>query len=346
MSKLQKLAAAAVALMMLLVPLSLPVRAAGGTGGGSLYVNGTAFDGSFQQAVEAAMPGGTVEIEGRVFTRPVGWTNSITVDNVTIQGRGRGAVLALEPFYFADYGNKCDVLTIQGNDVTVKNLTINAGLRVDFPLRVFGSGILIEDVTCVGGLRGAVNVLGVNTGKTQTYRNVKANSSVQGGFYLDNDDDCAGLVFEKCTTEGNLRVGVLVRNSYSAVVGVDLSGITCKEGVWAIEDRETTIGGAPRADVKIVAGPRDANGQTIDLSRARYIPFIENSSYRHYRFGIPESQCNGAALREETDIYGFPTTLLSSAPPQNLLGLVGDFLSYGLYTAWQALKIWLPAVYA
>jgi len=263
------------------------------------------------------------------------------VADVTIQGRGAGAALALEPFYFGDYSSKCDVLTIQGDGVTVKNLTINAGLRVDFPLRVFGSDILIEDVTCVGGLRGAVNVLGMRTGKTQTYRNVRANGSLQGGFYFDDDWDCAGLVLEGCSTDGNLRAGALVRNSYGAVAGLDLSGITCNEGVWAIEDRVAgAIGGGERAEIAILAGPKG-----IDNSKARYIPFIENESYRHYRFGVPEGQLRGAVLEEAVDYYGFDTVLMSSNLPEGLLGAVGDFASYAMFSLWQLMKIWPPAVY-
>ena len=341
MRKIMKIFAVLCIAALLLVPLVLPAHAAGG----SLYVNGESFAGTFGEAVAAAMPGGTVEIEGRVYTRPVGWGEGITVADVTIQGRGQNAVLALEPFYFDDYSNKMDVLTLRGDNVTVKDLTINAGLRVDFPLRVFGSNILIENVTCIGGLRGAVNVLGLRTGKTQTYRNVRAENSLQAGFYFDDDNDCAGLTFENCSTAGNLRVGALVRNSYSDVIGLDMSGITCKEGVWAIEDRDGTIGGAPRAEILIAAGPKNAAGQPIDLSRARYISFIENAAYKHYRFGVPDSQCRGAAVEEPTNRYGFDTVLLSSAAPENLPGLVGDILSYGLYSLGLVLWIWLPAVY-
>ncbi len=325
---------------ILLAVFALPSAAAGG----SLRVNGEAFTGTFQQALEKAMPGGVVEITGTVFTRPVG-TGNIRVENVTIQGSGTGAALALEPMYFADYSNKMDVLTLQSN-VTVKDLTINAGLRVDFPLRVFGTNVLVENVICTGGIRGGVNVLGLYTGTTQTYRNVQANNSLQGGFYFDNDPDCAGLTLTNCSTEGNLRVGVLVRNSYAAVQGLDMSGITCKEGVWAIEDRFTgTIGGSSRAELQILAGPQGTDGKTIDMSRARYIPFIENSSYKHLRFGVPASQRMGAVVEETTDIYGFTTTILSSAAPQKLFGLVVDFLSYTAYCARKLFTIWIPAVY-
>ena len=340
MRKISKFAAVLCAIIFLLAPLTLFASAAGG----SVYVNGEAFTGTFLEALEAAMPGGTIEIEGRVHTRPVG-TQNITVTDVTIQSRGAGAVLALEPFYFDDYSTKVDVLTIRGDNVTIKDLTINAGLRVDFPLRVFGSNILVENVTCTGGLRGAVNILGMRTGKTQTYRNVRAENSLQGGFYFDDDNDCAGLTFENCSTAGNLRVGVLVRNSYSAVLGLDLSGITCEEGVWAIEDRDGTIGGAPRAEILIAAGPKTAAGQLIDLSRARHISFIENESYSHYRFGVPDSQCRGASVEEPTNRYGFDTVLLSSAAPEKLAGLIGDFFSYGIYSLGLALRIWLPAAY-
>ncbi|MDR2752978.1 MAG: hypothetical protein LBB50_01555 [Oscillospiraceae bacterium] len=354
------------------IALLLSVLLLGGAGlqKGQIYVNGTAFDGSFREAVAQAIPGGTVEIEGTVYTRPVGWDvpdkTMLVVENVTIEGRGANARLQLEPFYFDDYSNKTDVLTIRGDNVTVRNLHINAGLRVDFPLRVFGDNVLVEDVTCVGGLRGAVNILALwSPEKTQTYRRVRAESSVQGGFYFDDDIDCTGLTLEGCVTRGNLRVGVLVRNSYNAVQRLDLSGIACEEGVWAIEDRVTgTIGGAPRADISILAGPKNTDGEPIPLDRARYIPFIEGDSYRHYRFGMAKD--DGSYGTITTNRYGFDVTLgysllqsdaaagdalegdvLSIPQPaaKDYFGLVGAFCRYAADSLWLALQIWVPAVY-
>ncbi|MDR1465065.1 MAG: hypothetical protein LBJ11_07195 [Oscillospiraceae bacterium] len=281
----------------------------------ALTVNGEAFSGTFQEALAAAGPGGLVEISGTVYTRPVGWLDDFVVQDVTIQGNGAGAVLALESLYFDAISAKCDVLTIRGDNVTVRNLTIRAGLRVDFPLRLFGSNLLVEDVTCTGGTRGAVNILGLRPGKTMTFRRVRAQSSLQGGFYFDDDTDCAGLTMEDCVTSGNLRVGVLVRNTYNDVLDLDLSGIRCREGVFAVEDRTRAdlAEGERTKEIRILAPPQDAQGKPIDTARALNISFIE-TKYDHIRYGVSSEECAGADAWIDASRYGFDTRIHYTLP--------------------------------
>ncbi|MDR2647104.1 MAG: hypothetical protein LBB67_03155 [Oscillospiraceae bacterium] len=328
----------AIAMLCGVLPLSVFAK------DGVIFVNGEVFDGTLKEAIRGAGAAGLVEISGTVYTKPIGWmeADGFIINNVTIQGRGDNAVISLEPTHFDDISNKKDVITIQGSDVTIKNLTINARLLVDFPLRMWGTNQLIEDVTCIGGTRGAVNILGLRTGRTITLRRVRANSSMQGGFYLDDDMDCAGLTFEDCSTRGNVRVGVLVRNSYQSVIGLDLSGVTCYENIFAVEDRaQGTIGGDPAAEVNILAAPKNANGDAIDTSKALF--FGVEQACRHFRYGAPEEQYAGADTSIKTTRYGFETELfytLRSSAENDLrdgesLTISNDFIkqSFGKATA-------------
>ncbi|MDR1928143.1 MAG: hypothetical protein LBQ33_05840 [Oscillospiraceae bacterium] len=333
---------------------------------GKILVNGETFTGSFNEAVRAAGVGGVVEISGKVYTRPVGWEepDGFILHDITIRGAGTGAVLALERFYLDDISNKKDVLTVQGDNVTVQNLTIQAGLRVDFPLRTWGNNFLMENVVCVGGTRGAVNILGLRTGKTMTFRNVKANSSVQGGFYFDDDTDCAGLTMENCSTGGNMRVGVLVRNTYNSVQGLDLSGIACKEGLFAVEDRTVADleEGKEIKEIQILAPPKDASGQPVDTSKALNISFIEGK-YQHIRYGAPAAQYAGIGAEIDTVRYGFSTKIgytLPSAAEYDAregesviytgdwyaqsLGKAAAFLDYGVYSLERIVRMLFAAV--
>jgi hypothetical protein len=295
---------------------------------GTVYVNGSVFDGELGQAVAAAGAGGLVEIEGTVYSRPVGLDfgsapntyevggvqTVVRLADVTIAGRGTNARIVLQPGYSdARDGSddlKEDLLTVRGDHVTVRNLTLDAKLGVDFPLRVFGNHFMAEDVICKGGQRGAVNILSNYSGTVRSFIRVGALDSLQGGFYFDESPDCSGLTFTDCYTDGNVRVGVLVRNGYGDVGKLDLSGIQCRENRWAIEDRKGGVMNVttPRwGTIEIVGLPTDRNAEQIATDVSLYYPM--ESAYKHIQFGTaalwPAVLCSAIA----TDRYGFNTEI-------------------------------------
>jgi hypothetical protein len=284
----------------LVLPVSAELK-----GRGTIYVNGEVFSGTLQEAITFA-DNKLVEVEGLVYTRPVG-----NVHDVTIQGRGKDARIELEPFYFDAMYSKTDVLTITGTNVVIRDLSIDAGFRVDFPLRIFGSArdVLIENVEAKHGTRGAVNIL---SPFNIIMRKVRANSSVQGGFYFDDlEEEEGNIVFEDCSTSGNLRTGVLIRNTYTTVIGLDLSGITCYEGHFAVEDRiEGSVNGARYPEIKLTAPPKTQEGKPIDTSIANFYP-VEGfgQNYKHIRYGMDKIEYAGASSYIDTERYGFDTRI-------------------------------------
>ncbi|MDR2526078.1 MAG: hypothetical protein LBC83_07890 [Oscillospiraceae bacterium] len=293
---------------------------------GRIYLNGAAFSGTLREALAQACGGGLVEIEGRVTTLPVGlrdgsFDGGLIFHDLTLRGKGENAQIVLQAGYNDSLNAELrdrreDVLTVRGDGVTIENLTINARFGVDFALRVFADRFSATDVICLGGQRGAVNILSRYTGKTMLLRRVQANYSRQGGFYFDESPDCGGLVLEDCSTEGNIRAGVLVRNGYDAVGNLDLSGVRCKEGVFAVEDRAAgRIGDGAPAPITLLAPPRNAAGVPIDTAKALF--FALEGAYKHIRYGAEVGQYAGAAHSIQTQRYGFTTrifyTLQSSA---------------------------------
>ena len=277
---------------------------------GSITVNGNAFSGTLAQAIALAGKGGTVGITGTVATEPVGYLDGTRVADVTIQGDAPGATITL-PASFVDLNNsKYDVLTVSGANVILKNLTVDACLKVDFAIRFLNSSshASVENVTARRGTRGAVNILSANS---LTFKNVQANDSIQGGFYFDAIWDASRVVFENCTTAGNVRTGVLVRNGYGAVLNLNLAGITCAENTFAVEDRrEGTIGGGERAEIQIVAAPYNAAGEVISTVTAK--SFAVEQMYEHIRFGIAAGETDACRASITTDRYGFRTTVYYS----------------------------------
>lgn len=291
------------AAVLLLSAIPLPSLAAAQDG---LLVNGVPFAGTLEEAI-AAGRGGTVTVSGTVYTKPVGRPgNGIVIEHVTIEGIN-SAKLILQRGYFDDISNKVDVLTIRGKNVTLRNLEVDAGFRVDFPIRIFpGSAhVLLENVVARHGTRGGVNLL---SNADITLRNVQANDNVQGGFYFDNVYDAGGILFESCSTRGNFRTGVLVRNGYGPCTNVNLKEITCYEGTFAVEDRmEGTLSGKPRADIQITGVPNNAEGKAISMERAIYYPV--EKAYQHIRYGIAQADLIGASATILTNRYGMETTV-------------------------------------
>lgn len=272
-----------------------------------IYVNGEAFSGTLAQAIRNAGKGGTVGISGRVTTEPVGFLDGTLITDVTIEGITPDALLKLEPGFFDFNNSKYDVLTVKGSSVTIKNLTVDACFKVDFAVRVFSgaSDIRLENVTARRGNRGAVNIL---SSDNITLEKVAANDSVQGGFYFDAVWDSSDIRFTDCTTKGNIRTGVLVRNGYGPVTKLDLSGITCYENTFAVEDRrEGTLGGGECAEIEIIAFPKNSSGNTISVSSAKY--YSVEKKYEHIRFGVSQLSTFACSSSIAASRYGFDTTV-------------------------------------
>lgn len=272
----------------------------------SLFVNGAPFSGTLEEAI-AAGKGGKVTISGAVYTKPIGRpSGGLLVEDVVLEGINDAKII-LQRGYFDDISNKVDVLTIRGKNVTLRNLEVDAGYRVDFPIRIFpgSTHVLLENVTARRGTRGAVNLL---SSADITLRNVQANESVQGGFYFDDVYDAGGIRFENCSTRGNFRTGVLVRNGYGPCTNVNLSGVTCHEGTFAVEDRmEGTLSGKPRAEIQITGAPVNAGGAAISMEKAVYYPV--EKAYQHIRYGIADADLIGASATILTDRYGAETLI-------------------------------------
>ena len=290
---------------LLLLPSAFSVSAAQA----AIQVDGAPFDGTLAQAIAlAGQSGGTVGIFGKVTTHPIGTGeyNGTRIDNVTLQGMTSDAQIVLLPTFFDLNNSKFDVLTVTGSSVTIRDLTVDAGLKVDFPIRVMNGadGIILENVIARRGTRGAVNLL---TSGCVGLTNVQANESIQGGFYFDACD-CTNVSFVNCSTKGNLRTGVLVRNGYAALTNLDLSGVACHEGTFAVEDRMAgTISGGPWAEISILAAPKNAQGEAIRTDRAKL--FHVEQAYQHIRYGVGDGNIASSAARITTVRYGFDSTI-------------------------------------
>lgn len=275
-----------------------------------ITVNSDLFEGTLAEAIAAAGPGGTVGIHGRVETLPVGLLGTdgaVEINDVTIQGETEGATLILPALYFDLNDSKLDVLTISGSDVTIRNLTVDAFYKIDFAIRMLpgATNVMIDNVIARRGVRGAINVL---SSSGITIMNTQANDSMQGGFYFDNIENGSGITFTNCTTSGNSRGGVLVRNAYGPVMNLNLSGIQCLENIFCIEDRiEGLVSGGPRAEIQMIAVPKDANGEPFDTEKALF--FRVESAYQHIRYGVSDYDILDARAYISADRYGVETDI-------------------------------------
>lgn len=296
-----------VLLTIALVISSLSVSAAASLLTGSISVNGNAFDGTLSEAIISAGDGGTVEISGTVFTYPIGKRDGCYVNNVTICGVN-DAKLILDPDFVMAEDDNLDVLSIKGSNVTVKDIEIDATLRVDYAICVFCNtdNITIENISALRGIRGGINVM---TSGNVLFSNVRANNSIQGGFVFENCEDASNVIFENCSTKGNwFKVGVILKNGYGPCRNVDASGLTCYENCFAFHDRvEGTIGGGERQEITLTAPPKDSNGNPINTDFAMYYPVLK--VYQHIRFGVSEDATKAAVADVKTDKYGFDTAI-------------------------------------
>lgn len=270
---------------------------------GSIEVNGEAFSGTLAQAISSAGDGGLVEISGKIYTMPIGKNDGTLVKNITIAGKNNAQIILSNKFIMRADDN-LDVLTIKGNNVTVKDVLIDARWKVDYPLNVFcwTTNLVIENVVVQHGIRGGVDIM---AGGNVLFKNVLARNSLQGGFSIANYGDASGLKFENCRTSGNwYRSGVLICNGYGPSTNVDASGITCEEGYFSVHDRVAgTISGGERAGATFVAAPLDVNGNPISTDVAMYYPL--EKAYYHIRFGVGSKEIKPALCYVDTDAYGF-----------------------------------------
>ncbi len=298
-------------LLSFVMLLTLCVSAGASDLPGYIKLNGSAdsFTGTLAEAITAAGAGGTVDIYGTVFTNPIGtgeYAGTVITD-ITIQGKTEDAAISIHPLFVDLNDSKFDVLTVKGSDVLIKDLTVDALYRVDFPIRIFGgsSDVTLENVVAKHGTRGSVNILASDK---ISFINVQANESNQGGFYFDCAYDCTNVSFTNCSTSKNSRTGVLIRNGYGPSTNIDLSGITCFENTFAVEDRmQGTIGGGEAAEIQIIAPPKDTDGKAIETARAMF--FIIEKQYQHIRYGVTENDVLDAMASIDADRYGFETTI-------------------------------------
>jgi hypothetical protein len=275
-----------------------------------ITVDSELFAGTLAEAIAAAGPGGIVGIHGRVETLPIGYgavEDAAIIQDVTIQGETENATVILPALYFDLHDSGFDVLTIEGANVTIRNVTVDAFYKVDFAIKVSesASNVTLENVVAKRGIRGAVQIL---SSSAVTLSGTQANDSMQGGFFLDKIEDGTGLAFTNCSTSGNTRGGIIIRNSYGSVSDLDLSGVSCSENIFCVEDfMAGTLGGGPRGEILLAAAPKNAEGETIDTEKALF--FRIDASYQHVRYGISEYDVLDARAYIPTDRYGLDTDI-------------------------------------
>ncbi len=272
---------------------------------GSLYVNGERFYGTLEDAIVAAGMGGTVTVSGTVFTDPLGKLGDLLIHDVTIEGKNNAKII-LSVDFIPHNDDNLDVITIKGNNVVIKNVLIDAGWRVDYPLNTYGDtdNLVIENVTVQHGIRGGINLM---TGGHVLFKNVTLRNSYQAGFGVANCYDASNVKFENCVTSGNwYRSGILLCGGYGPTLNMDASGITCKEGHFSVHDRYSgSIGGGERQTITYKAPPKDASGNPIDTSTAMYYPL--EKAYLCIRFGASKVEIMSAVCYVDTTAYGFET---------------------------------------
>lgn len=288
--------------VLLLIMCIVPVNAASG----SISVNGEVFSGTLAEALKAAGAGGYIELSGTVYTMPIGKNDGSRVQNVTITGKDNAQLVLSEDF--TDLGDtNLDVMTIKGNNVTLRDMLIDARWMVDYPLNVFGAdNITIENVIVEHGKRGGVNVM---TSGRVLFKDMTARDSLQAGFAFENCADASRIRFENCVTRNNVyNSGILICNGYASTRNVDASGLTCNEGHFSVHDRYSgTLGGGVRAAATFTFPPKNADGQPISTDRAMYYPL--EKAYLHIRYGVSEEDTATAVCSVKTNCYGFDTTV-------------------------------------
>ena len=268
-----------------------------------------------------------VKITGMVPIDPVG-----DLAGVSIIGQGDNAGLYLNKDVKPTEGHVHDVITVKGGDVTLKDLTLDAKGKVNFPLRLMSGSaenITVENVTLTGGKRGGVNVLNKDA-QNITLKNVTAAPGGEGAFYFDANGGGSGIKFENCTTTSGAGVDVLIRNAYGSSTDLDLSGITCTNNAFAIEERLGGIiegtGKGQIGKISFTNPPKDNGGAPIQTTWAvNTVATSAGTEYRHYEFGADHSAATyyldttrytGAALK----LYYFGVDALSKATADKRVG--------------------------
>lgn len=276
-----------------------------------LTVNGELFDGDLGKAVVAAGEGGLVGVYGRIDSKPLIYDDEESelaiISNVTIQGETEDATISIHPFFYDPDISGYDVFAIAGENVVIRDLLIDAMFKVDFPIRILptASNISIENVVAKRGIKGAI---GVFSSSNISIKNSQANDNTHSGFYFDSIADGDGVQIENCTTADNMYSGVLVRNALGAVLNLDLSGISCSENLFSIEDRlGGTLDGGERAEIKLAALPKNSEGQAISNSKALF--FRIETEYQHIRYGISDHDILDSRAYIKTDRYGDNTEI-------------------------------------
>lgn len=272
------------------------------SGKGFILVNGEHFCGTLSQAITSAGENGLVEINGTVYTMPIGKKDNCLVTDVTIKGENNAKIILDNRFIMKNDDN-LDVLTVKGQNVYISNINIDAKYRVDYAVCIYpgSNNVVIENVVAAKGIRGAVNVMG--DGRID-FKNLQANYGMQTGFQFEACDG-TNITFENCSTLGNwYKAGIIIKNGYNHCINIDASGITCYENCFSFHDRFSgTIGGDERQPMSLIAPPKDSNGNPISTDKAMYYPV--EKSYLHIRYGISDKDISTACCYVNSSAYGF-----------------------------------------
>ncbi|WP_306149733.1 MULTISPECIES: S-layer family protein [unclassified Roseibium] len=256
---------------------------------------------SIQDAIDAAVNGDELLLDGQTFTLPA--TLNVNKE-VTITGAGEGETI-IDAGALESYG-----VLVEADNVTIQDLTIigpgvagsggagdNYGIKVQPDTGDASDRLLnftLEDVTVQGSLRTEIDFNGVDGA---TLRNVTADGQGTGGNGISLTDS-ANIVLEDITTTGNTWGSVAIY-SYQNFYDQTPSNITFQGTYTAAEDTK----------IYSQTGPAGAEIGTINFNAVNTGNWqVLNSDFRaggeafvFYFATDAEALAFGIALNESTD---------------------------------------------
>ncbi|WP_395173984.1 hypothetical protein [Roseibium alexandrii] len=256
---------------------------------------------SIQDAIDAAINGDELLLDGQTFTLPA--TLNINKE-VTITGAGEGQTI-IDASALESYG-----VLVEADNVTIQDLTINGpgvagaggagdnyGIKVQPDTGDASDRLLnftLEDVTVQGSLRTEIDFNGVDGA---TLRNVTADGQGTGGNGISLTDS-ANIVLEDITTTGNTWGSVAIY-SYQNFYDQTPNNITFQGTYTAAEDTK----------IYSQTGPAGAEIGTINFNAVNTGNWqVLNSDFRaggeafvFYFASDAEALAFGIALNESTD---------------------------------------------
>ena len=255
---------------------------------------------SIQDAIDAAVNGDELLLDGQTFTLPA--TLNVNKE-LTITGAGEGQTI-IDASALESYG-----VLVEADNVTIQNLTINGpgvagastndnyGIKVQPDTGDASDRLLnftLEDVTVQGSLRTEIDFNGVDGA---TLRNVTADGQGTGGNGISLTDS-ANIVLEDITTTGNTWGSVAIY-SYQTFYDQTPNNITFQGTYTAAEDTK----------IYSQTGPTGAEIGTINFNAVNTGNWqVLNSDFRaggeafvFYFATDAEALAFGIALNESTD---------------------------------------------